>query len=142
LSQTRAPSVARLGKPISPWRGPFFAPPRGEKTHLYPHVCFACRSSFRRPVGRESFALICPRCRGPAVPLWTRFKPPPRDDAAQWNKVRALVRAGFFFLPVAERYPDALKEVEGFAARQGACAAEWRARWPDLYAALDEATAR
>lgn len=129
-------------RPPPPFRGPFFVPGPGERPHLYPHVCFACRSSFRRPIGGEGFVRPCPRCRGPAAPLWSKFKPPLRTDAAQWAKVEALVRAGFFFLPAAEPYPDVPKEVAAFAARQAPLAAEWRGRWPQLYAAFDQALRR
>jgi hypothetical protein len=132
-----------------PWRltaprynGPFFAPVEKRWTHLYPHVCFACRSCFRRPVAADSYLRPCPRCHGPAIPLWTKFKPPPRDDGAQWAKVEALARHGFFFLAVGEPYPDTPREVEGFAARQAAAVERWRGRWPDYYVQLATALSR
>lgn len=70
------------------------------------------------------------------MPLWTKFKPPARDDLRQWAKVEALVRHGFFFLEAGEPYPDQPAHVEAFARRQAARVDGWRGRFPDYYVEL------
>ncbi len=60
---------------------------------------------------------------------------------SQWDKVEALARRGFFFLPASEPYPDTLREVPDFASRQAAHVAEWRARFPDYYLEVGAALA-
>lgn len=110
--------------------------------HLYPYVCFTCRGCFRRPVPPRGFARPCPRCGATAAPLWTKFKPPRRDNDRQWEKVEALARRGFFFLAVEEPYPDDLKAVPAFAERHADKERNWRARWPDYYRDLSSALDR
>lgn len=117
------------------YNGPFYVTPGlgAGRGHLYPYVCFACRSCFRRPVPAKGFGRPCPRCGATATPLWTKFKPPPRDDRRQWEKIEALAQRGFFFLSIGESYPDDLKEVPAFAERHAKLERSWRARWPDYY---------
>jgi len=50
------------------------------------------------------------------------FRVPKKDDLEQWEKVRKLYEAGFYFgsyrsFPEAEPYPDKLKEVDDFIKR-------------------------
>lgn len=132
--------MARLPPPPPvTFNGPFYAVTEKGRLHLYPHVCFHCRSCFRRPVLNEGFERPCPRCARPAIPLWTKFKPPPRDDAKQWQKVTTLVRCGFFFLPAGRGYPATLGEVAGFVAENRGFAEGWRTRWPEYSAATTRA---
>lgn len=129
----------RPTSPVSHYNGPFYVVTDKGKQHLYPFVCFHCRSCFRRPVLIEGFERPCPRCARTAIPLWTKFKPPPRDDLKQWEKVTALVRSGFFFLPAGRGYPETLSEVAGFVAEHRGSADDWRERWPAYSAATTRA---
>lgn len=95
-----------------------------EVVHLYmPYACFPCRKSFKRYVADASApdVLPCPECRGSAVRLSRKFKPPRRSDKAQWAKVEAVFRAGFRFesLPGYAPYPRTLAEVDEFVRRHG-----------------------
>jgi hypothetical protein len=85
---------------------------------LFPHVCFGCRKSFRRPpadVPRK-----CPDCGGPTVQLSRKFKAPRKDDLAAWRVVEYLVRCGFTYRPIylesgeLVAFPGTLREAESF----------------------------
>jgi hypothetical protein len=85
---------------------------------MVPYACVSCRRSFKR---RRSWPLpdklACSHCGEEALRVSQKFKPPARDDVRQWNKVSALLRAGFRFESVGEPYPKTLSEVSAFAAR-------------------------
>ena len=94
--------------------------------YLFPSVCFTCRKSFKRPPSRST--LVCPQCRGELAQLSRKFSAPKSRDREQWNKVEALVRAGFRFQSIYEpmpsgvqgkrvEYPKRLHEVPDFVAR-------------------------
>lgn len=109
--------------------------------YLHPYACFACRRSFKR-ASRTAPVLPCPRCGGPAIGLTRKFKSPKASDAAQWKKVEALVRHGFLFWSLPEGYPETLKDVAAFAARNAGFVARARARNPEGYAVIDAALRR
>lgn len=86
---------------------------------LWPHACFSCRKSWK--LSEESKA-ACPSCRAPLAWMGRAFKPPRSLDTEQWEKVRRLWEAGFRFSSHergrdAELYPERLREVEDFIAR-------------------------
>lgn len=86
---------------------------------LWPHACFDCHKSWKRP---KDITAKCPECRGDLRWMGRAFKVPKRDDAEQWAKVRALWFAGFRFINHtrwrdAEPFPDRLQEVEDFIRR-------------------------
>jgi len=87
--------------------------------HLHPFACFVCRRSFRRP-GVERDGAACPVCGSGAVRLSRKFKPPRRDDVAQWSKVEALVKLGFRFDTIYDadgaviRYPSTKRGIPAF----------------------------
>ena len=86
---------------------------------LWPHACFDCHKSWKRPEGTTA---KCPECWGSLRWMGRAFKVPKRDDAEQWAKVRALWFAGFRFINHtcwrdAEPFPDRLREVEDFIRR-------------------------
>jgi hypothetical protein len=95
---------------------------------LFPYVCFACRKCFKRaPVGSKGLPdKRCPDCGGLAVGLSRKFKPPPRNDLAQWKKVEFLVAHGFRFFSQKDPstggsipYPETLGEARTFVRRFG-----------------------
>jgi hypothetical protein len=60
------------------------------------------------------------------VGLSRQFKPPPRDDVAQWKKVEYLVAHGFRFFSQKDPltggpvpYPETLGEARAFVRRFG-----------------------
>src|SRR4051812_21656323 len=95
------------------------------KTYLVHFACFRCRRSFKRGVeyGAADHVKPCPHCGGGAIDLGRHFKPPKVSDVEQWEKVRQLVAAGFFFQHVGNAetcqvpYPATLREVREFVAR-------------------------
>jgi hypothetical protein len=93
------------------------------KPYLFPHVCFTCRLSFKRSRAGADEGRTCPQCGGPVARLARKFKAPPMDDLAQWEKVRLLVDNGFLFGTVYDEqgqsvaYPETLREARAFVAR-------------------------
>lgn len=109
-----------------------------KSSYLHPYACFRCRKSFKR-ASRIDAVLPCPDCGGPSVGLTRKFKPPKTSDEKQWRKVEALVREGFLFWSVGERYPETLREVPAFVGRHASFIAAERARRPDDYRQIDQA---
>jgi DNA-directed RNA polymerase subunit RPC12/RpoP len=113
--------------------------------YLMHFACFRCRRSFKRRVelGSKDFVRRCPRCGGRALDLGRHFKPPKADDLAQWEKVRFLVAAGFFFQHVYDEgkgqvgYPDTLEEARAFVIRHRSRV--WKERMPETLEILAEA---
>ena len=87
--------------------------------YLVAHACFTCRKSWKV---RSETSAVCPQCSVPLNEMGRSFKAPKRSDTGQWEKVRALLNAGFRFWsyrshPEAEPLPERLREVEAFVAR-------------------------
>lgn len=87
-------------------------------TFLFPHVCFACRKSFKKP---ESTGLRqCPQCKGEMVRLSRKFKPPKNTDVEAWRVVEYVVKAGFSYESIhiengqQAHYPKTMKEAVEF----------------------------
>jgi hypothetical protein len=100
----------------------YFAKPRQEQRHLFPHVCFSCRKSFKKPT--REIARLCPQCHGPMVMLSRKFSAPRMIDVEQWRKVEFLVSHGFRFQSIREQpsgslvdYPATLAEAKLFVER-------------------------
>ena len=66
----------------------------GNVRYFTHHVCFACRTSHKRPRGKEH---RCVRCGGPTADLGRKFKPPKMSDKIQWRKVRLLYESGGYW---------------------------------------------
>lgn len=71
--------------------------PRSPDNYLFPHVCFACRKSFKRIYPEKDEVRKCPICAEICIPLSRNFKAPRKDDKEQWEKVEFLVNNGFRF---------------------------------------------
>lgn len=93
--------------------------------NLAPYTCFACRSTFKRPLDENVFYRKCPTCGGHALRMDVRFRPPKKSDDRQWAKVRYLVDHGFVYQKVyrkqgdawhRENYPDNLEQAKDFVA--------------------------
>ncbi len=109
-----------------------YFPKEGDaQSYLFPHVCLACRKSFRKPM--SAAPRTCPQCSGNLTRLSRKFKAPKTRDLIQWAKVRFLVEHGFFFYSVYERsgsgevrvpYPKTLAEAKEFikGKKRQACA--------------------
>ena len=86
-----------------------------------PYACFPCRRSFKRRIAVAELpdSLTCPHCGSAAVRLSHKFKAPRQSDIEQWQKVEALVAAGFRFGSAGnyEPYPEKLRDVEAFVRR-------------------------
>ena len=80
-----------------------------ERRTLHPHVCCACRVSFRYPAAEAPPP--CPECGWTLVRLDPKFSAPPRRAIAQWAKVALLIERGFDFRRVYERDGDVLRSV-------------------------------
>ena len=100
----------------------YFAKPEHEPLHLFPHVCFSCRKSFKKPM--PALARLCPQCHGPMVRLSRKFSAPKMTDVNQWRKVEYLVSQGFRFQSIHEQpsgtlvnYPATLAEAKSFIER-------------------------
>ncbi len=96
--------------------------------YLQHYVCLDCRRSFKRPVDMMAplaHQKKCPHCGGVAHSVGRHFRPPRRDNLAQWEKVRFLVANGFCFQHVYEtarggalvRYPRTLKAAREFVRK-------------------------
>ena len=99
----------------------FFTDPRKAETYLFPHVCLACRKSFKKPLSLTRRR--CSECKAELIQLSRKFKAPKSRDTQQWAKVRFLVEHGFSFYSVYERtalgeirvqYPRTLEEAREF----------------------------
>jgi len=99
----------------------YYPSERQEQAFLFPHACFHCRKSFKKPA--SSSPRICPECTGELTRLSRKFKPPKARDTAQWAKVKFLVEHGFLFYSVYESaalggarvpYPKTLEEAREF----------------------------
>ncbi|WP_150852028.1 hypothetical protein [Sinorhizobium arboris] len=108
--------------------------------YLHPYACFQCRKSFKR-ASKSAPVLPCPHCGGPSIGLTRKFKPPKQSDSKQWAKVEALVRHGFLFWSLGERYPDTLQEVDAFARKHAQFLRDERERALEAYAQIDAALA-
>ena len=100
----------------------YFPRKRLSHTYLFPHVCFRCRKSFKKPNREER--RICPQCDGSLRALSRNFSAPRSTDTEQWEKVQYLVAHGFVFHAVYEqredkehyrvRYSQTLEEAKAF----------------------------
>ena len=99
----------------------YFPKARHVQAFLFPHVCFRCRKSFKKPASASP--RVCPQCGDELVQLSRKFKAPRTRDSGQWEKVRFLVEQGFRFYSVYERteigevrvnYPNTLAEARVF----------------------------
>jgi hypothetical protein len=88
----------------------------GDREPLMQVACFECRKSFKRKLGRETYA--CPQCGKPMCEMGRQFKAPKVDDVKQWRKVQALIRGGITFhsqrLSSLRNMPKVLREVAPF----------------------------
>ena len=104
----------------------YFPKARAAQLFLFPHVCFNCRKSFKKPA--SDYLRVCPQCASPLARLSRKFKTPPSKDRAQWIKVKFLVDNGFLFYSAFERtergsyrvvpYPKTLDEARSFVESQ------------------------
>ena len=95
--------------------------------YLFPHVCFTCSKSFRKPQSNEKS--ICPDCRGSLIRLSRKFTTPKKTDKAEWRKIQFLVDHGFRFQSIYElvegsggayrvvNYPRTIKEAKVFVTK-------------------------
>ena len=99
----------------------YFLKERETQAYLFPHVCFKCRKSFKKPTRSEPRS--CPQCASTLIRLSRKFKASKSRDLPQWAKVKLLVEHGFLFYSVYERigaggvrvpYPRTLKEAIEF----------------------------
>lgn len=105
----------------------YFPKEKDVQRFLFPHACFRCRKSFKKPASDES--RLCPQCTNPMVKLSRKFAPPALSDKAQWKKVQFLVEHGFL-QPVYEPsegggqqrapYPATLEEAMTFVVESKA----------------------
>jgi DNA-directed RNA polymerase subunit RPC12/RpoP len=90
-----------------------------DREPLMQFACFECRKSFKRKLGRETYA--CPQCGKEMCEMGRQFKAPRLDDVKQWRKVEALVRGGITFhsqrLHSLRNMPKVLREVAPFIRR-------------------------
>ncbi|MGJ7498236.1 hypothetical protein ACSFA8_24665 [Variovorax sp. RT4R15] len=100
----------------------YFSKPEQDQRRLFPHVCFACRKSFKKPM--RTLTRLCPQCHGPMVMLSRKFAAPKMTDVDQWRKVEFLLNHGFRFQSMHEQpsgslvqYPATLVEAELFVER-------------------------
>jgi predicted amidophosphoribosyltransferase len=102
----------------------YFPKERHARSFLFPHVCLACRKSFKKPASPSPRP--CPECAQPLVQLSRKFKAPRVRDIDQWKKVALLIEHGFLFYshyerrgPMAYRveYPRTLAQAHDFIAR-------------------------
>jgi hypothetical protein len=90
------------------------------QSYLFPHVCFNCRKSFKKPLSEE--ARLCPQCGDAMARLSRKFSAPASIDIPQWKKVQFLVDHGFLFQSVRDTtgrgghisYPATLGEAKVF----------------------------
>jgi DNA-directed RNA polymerase subunit RPC12/RpoP len=93
------------------------------------YACFGCRKSFKWPrdahaprPAEPSSDVKCPQCGEPMSSMGLDFKPPPRHDTRQWEKVRVLLAHGYAYHSCGcsgpGYRPRTLREVPAFLARQ------------------------
>jgi hypothetical protein len=87
--------------------------------YLIAHACFDCRKAWKR-TGEHGH--VCPEREKPLALMGRSFRTPSIRKQDQWEKVRRLWDAGFRFwsyrsFPDAERFPDALRDVDDFIRR-------------------------
>ncbi|PKO67322.1 MAG: hypothetical protein CVU22_12365 [Betaproteobacteria bacterium HGW-Betaproteobacteria-16] len=109
----------------------YFPKEKDAQRFLFPHVCFDCRKSFKKPASDEP--RLCPQCSNPLAKLSRKFSAPASSDKAQWEKVHFLVEHGFLFQSVFEPsesggqqrvpYPSTLEEARKFVVEFQAQAA-------------------
>jgi hypothetical protein len=92
-------------------------------------VCLDCKTSNMRHFDCPPFDYPgkgeCPVCKGVTFNLGRNFKPPKKNDSAQWNKIAYLIEHGFMFQkirPVTESfesvpYPETLTEAKEFVVK-------------------------
>ena len=100
-----------------------FATVSAKQSYLLPHVCFACRKSFRRP--KSTSPRKCPGCGGTVVELNRKFKAPRMGDLSAWRVVQYVVEAGLRYQSIRladgkfATYPRTMKEAEAFVRKHG-----------------------
>lgn len=100
-----------------------FMPDKANSSYLFPHACFTCSKSFRRPVSEEPRK--CPDCGGLTVRLSRKFKAPKKDNANAWLVVKFVVDSGLVYQSIRleggylAEYPKTMKEAEIFVAQYG-----------------------
>ncbi len=101
----------------------YFTTVKQAQSYLFPHVCFTCRKSFRRPLADEPRK--CPDCGGETSRLSRKFKAPKSDDVAAWRVVEYLVQAGFTYQSIrldrgeTVPYPTTMREAVQFVKVHG-----------------------
>lgn len=96
------------------------------------YACFDCRRSVKwpldahakmtRPREQKPAPVVCPECHLPMNYMGKDFKPPPKGDVKQWEKVRILAAHGFRYDSCGccgpGLRPAELRDVEAFLADQ------------------------
>lgn len=88
------------------------------QSYLLPHVCFACRKSFKKPASDK--LQKCSDCGNNLIPLNRKFKAPKKTAIEEWEVVKYLVNAGFFYQSIylengkTTNYPKTIKEAKEF----------------------------
>lgn len=95
------------------------SPPYRGPEYLVAHACFGCRKSWKL---QEESSAVCPQCGKSLNWMGRAFKTPKKTDFEQWQKVEALWKAGFRFLPNTgwrdvKPYPERLRDVANFIAQ-------------------------
>jgi len=92
------------------------------------YACLECCKSFKRHLSkpqRDPEFKVCPDCTGKAYNFGRHFKPPKKDDKAQWAKIRFLFENGFRFQKIRPfknslesiPYPNSLAEAKEFVVQ-------------------------
>lgn len=108
----------------------YFPKEREKQGYLFPHVCFQCRKSFKKPAAEQP--RLCPQCAGETVMLSRKFSAPKASDLEQWKKVEFLVAHGFVFQSIREpnglsvSYPSTLADAKAFVAKYATCITQGR----------------
>ena len=93
-----------------------------DRTYSFAFDCLNSRKSFKRP-GANIGQRKCPHCGEMAINLGRHFKPPKRNDDAQWEKVQFLIDNGFAFHKVYDdegiqiSYPKTMREAKEFVEK-------------------------
>jgi len=96
----------------------YFKTEKDIQSYLFPHVCFSCRKSFKKPNTNKT--RLCPDCGVEMVQLSRKFKAPKKEDVSSWEVVKLVVNAGFRYQSInieegpQAKYPKSLKEAEEF----------------------------
>lgn len=99
-------------------------PPRARgPAYLTPCACFNCRKSFKKNLADPRYVPVCPECKKPLTDMGRYFRAPRKADAAQWEKVEMLRRAGVYFARTQSsalgKLPDTVQQAEAFIAKNG-----------------------